>query len=384
MEQVVKEYISEKNIPHEELHLHIEAIDQRFMASGARNAAESASVEFLKKLWNDELPRDGSRNHQRYQLNTMASLVYEGGVDAPIAAASQDIIGPSTGLQVTIANVIMSNRQNMPNATAVMLAKALEVGAWAVGLRALPVLYNALLKVVTNLGFTLIPTTIAAIVSVLLLNRASAPAVEEEQEAPREISHYDRVNENRNETREEFIRRAGYLHRVNEKVAGLPVRRAVFNDDMRLIGYDDEGTVREDTPNTVGWDTNSGNLFSRMVTVPKMRGDRQMPEDGKTLYYAEMGSIIVDDNGKPKEREETRFKCIRCMALKKDGRRCRNIISYDDALIGVFCGQHKNKANQRRVNAGEWAVDAGCEIASTLTGPASLKELVSDKNKLRF
>lgn len=386
MEQVVKEYISEKNIPHEELHLHIDAIHQRFMASGARNAAETAIVERMKKLWNDELPENGSRDHQRYQLNVVSSLVYEGGVDAPIAAASQDIIGPSTGLQVTIANVIMSNRQNMPNTTAVMLARALEVGAWAVGLRALPVLYNALSSVVTNLGFTLIPTTIAAIVSVLLMRRAyTAPAVEEE-EAPREISHYDRVNENRNETREEFIMRASNVHRVNEKVAGLPVKRAIFNDNMQLLGYDDEGTVREDAPNTVGWDTNSGNLYSRMVTVPKVRGDRQMPVDGKTLLYAEMGSVIVDDNGKPKEKEESRFRCIRCMALKKDGRRCRNIINLDDAMRnpGIFCGNHNKNPNQARVTD-KWAVDEGCDImGGRTTGPASRKELVSDENKLRF
>ena len=389
MEQVVKEYISEKNIPHEELHLHIDAIHQRFMASGARNAAETASVELLKKLWNDELPRDGSRDHQRYQLNVVSQLVYEGAVDSPIAAASQGLIGPSTGLQVTIANVIMSNRQNMPNVTAVMLAKAIEVGAWAAGLRALPVLYNALSSVVTNLGFTLIPATIAAIVSVLLLNRgaqAMSTVEEEEEEEEEEISAYDRKHQNRNETREEFSMRSGNVHRVNEKVAGLPVKRAIFNDNMRLLGYDDEGTVRQDAPNTEGWDTNSGNLYSRMVTVPKVRGNRQMPVDGKTLKYAEMGSVIVDDNGKPKEKEESRFRCIRCMALKADGRRCNVIINMVDAMgnPGIFCGTHNKNPNQARVTD-KWAVDEGCDMmGGRTTGPASRKELASDENKLRF
>ena len=394
MEQVVKEYISEKNIPHEELHLHIEAIDQRFMASGARNAAETASVELLKKLWNDELPRDGSRDHQRYQLNVVSQLVYEGAVDAPIAAASQGLIGPSTGLQVTIANVIMSNRQNMPNVTAVMLAKAIEVGAWAAGLRVLPVLYNALSSVVTNLGFTLIPATIAAIVSVLLLNRgAQAMSTveeeeEEEEEAPREISAYDRKHQNRNETREEYIMRAGHIHRVNEHVAGLPVKRAIRNDEGQLLRWEDEGTVREDTPNTVGWDTNSGNLLSRMVTIPKMRGPFDGPvENGKRTYYAQMGNVIEEDDTYGwKEKEESRFRCIRCMALKADGKRYRVIINMVDAMgnPGIFCGSHNKNPNQARVTD-KWAVDEGCDMmGGRTTGPASRKELASDENKLRF
>ena len=371
MEQIVKEYIAEKNIPHEELHLHIEAIDQRFMASGARNAAERAGVELMKRAWNNELPEDGSRDHQRYTLNVVSQLVYEGGVDSPISAASQDFVGPSTGLQVTIANILMSNRPEMSNLSAVMLSKALEVGSIAVGLAVIPRLYEGLMQVVSNLGYAIVPATIAAIISVLLLRRAEPrhPRADE-TEAVEEISHYESVHENKNETREEFIMR--HVYPVNEKVAGYEV----WNMNMEM-----EGTTKKDTPNTVGWGSQSGNMWSRMVQVTgKFRGPYTFA--GKKQYVTQ-GAVIAGES-KPLERAETRFKCIRCMALKKDGRRCKNVISYDDALMGVFCGQHKNKANQRRVNAGEWAVDAGCEIASTLTGPASLKELASDENKLRF
>lgn len=200
-----------------------------------------------------------------------------------------------------------------------------------------------------------------------------------------EIPYYTRIHENRNETREEFIMRAGYVSQVNEKVAGLPVKKAVYNEDMQLLGYDDEGTVRQDTPNTVGWDSNSGNLLSRMALVPKMRS-AIMPVDGQRTDYAFMGNIIADDNGKPKEKEESKFRCIRCMAKKRDGGRCNNIISYDDAMgnPGIFCGIHNKNPNQARVTD-KWAVDDGCDMmGGRTTGPASRKELASDENKLRF
>ena len=99
-----------------------------------------------------------------------------------------------------------------------------------------------------------------------------------------------------------------------------------------------------------------------------------------------MGSVIVDDNGKPKEKEESRFRCIRCMALKADGRRCNVIINMVDAMgnPGIFCGTHNKNPNQARVTD-KWAVDEGCDMmGGRTTGPASRKEFASDENKLRF
>lgn len=125
MEKVIQEYISVNNIQHDELHLHIDAIDKRFMASAARNGVESAVIENMKSMWNKDLPEDGSGNHQRYTLNTIGQMVYEGGVS--------NLAGPFTVMQVTIANVIMVNRPEMENSQAVMLAKAAEIASLALG-----------------------------------------------------------------------------------------------------------------------------------------------------------------------------------------------------------------------------------------------------------
>ena len=77
------------------------------------------------------------------------------------------------------------------------------------------------------------------------------------------------------------------------------------------------------------------------------------------------------------------------MALKADGRRCNTIIAYSDAMKdpGIFCGMHNKNPNQLRVRD-LWEVDAGCvnipPLPQQKTGPASMKQVVSDTNKLRF
>lgn len=366
MEKVVQEYISVNNIRHDELHLHIDAIDKRFMASAARNGAESAVIENMKSMWNNDLPEDGSRDHQRYTLNTIGQMVYEGGVSNPMGGALSDFTGPSTVMQVTIANVIMVNRPEMENSQAVMLAKAAEIASLALGAVGVAAVASGVQTVMSNLGVVGFSVSlIATIVSVLILRRAEPPL----PPPAVELSHYETIHENHKETREQFILR--HCERVNEKVAGYDV----WNASMER-----EGTTKKDTPNTVGWGSQSGNMWSRMEQVTGVfRGPYTFA--GKDQYVMQ-GAVIAGDS-KPLERVATRFKCIRCSALLKNGNRCRNVINYEDALEGIFCGTHKNKPNQPRVKMGEWAVDDNCDMPARLTGPASMKS-VSDTNKLRF
>ena len=412
MEQVVKEYISEKNIRHDEIHLHIDAIDKRFMASAARkgpDAATIAAMEQMKVAWNDGLPADGSRDHQKYSLRIITQNVHQGRND-PYEAGYNIFMGPSSPAQISFANYFMTNDKSLSNEAAVTRGKSYEiaimavlVGGAAVGARAM----QSAASVVNQLGYAPIAATAMALLFSIYLALRTRPVPglpyllapreqqEEEEEEPagktgEEMSYYDRTYNNRDETRREFMMRAGMIREVDEAVAGLPVYRAIFNDDGYLIRHERQGDVKKDQPNTKGLASNSGNIDSRLKLIPKLRGPNHFREKGKIIHYAQMGTIIEEDlDGNLLEKDETAFRCIRCMALKADGRRCNTIIAYSDAMKdpGIFCGTHNKNPNQLRVRD-LWEVDAGCVNIPALpqqkTGPASMKQVVSDTNKLRF
>ena len=411
MEQVVKEYISEKNIRHDEIHLHIDAIDKRFMASAARNgpdAATIAAMEEMKLIWNRGLPADGSRNHQKYSLRIITQNVRQGR-NNPYEAGYDIFMGPSDTIQISFANYFMTNDSSLTNEAAVSRGKMLEiaiasvlVGGAAVSARAM----QNVESVVNQLGYAPIDATAMALLFSLYLALRTQPVPglpyllapreqQEEEEEPAgktggEMDYYDLKHNNRDETRREFMMRAGMIREVDEAVAGLPVYRAIFNDDGYLIGHEKQGTVKKDQPNTKGLSSNSGNMDSRLKLIPKLGGPNHFREKGKIIHYAQMGSIIAkDSDGNLLEKDETAFQCIRCMALKVDGRRCNTIIAYSDAMKdpGIFCGMHNKNPNQLRVRD-RWEVDAGCvnipPLPQQKTGPASMKQVVSDTNKLRF
>ena len=411
MEQVVKEYISEKNIRHDEIHLHIDAIDKRFMASAARNgpdAATIAAMEEMKLIWNRGLPADGSRNHQKYSLRIITQNVRQGR-NNPYEAGYDIFMGPSDTIQISFANYFMTNDSSLTNEAAVSRGKMLEiaiasvlVGGAAVSARAM----QNVESVVNQLGYAPIAATAMALLFSLYLALRTQPVPglpyllapreqQEEEEEPAgktggEMDYYDLKHNNRDETRREFMMRAGMIREVDEAVAGLPVYRAIFNDDGYLIGHEKQGTVKKDQPNTKGLSSNSGNMDSRLKLIPKLRGPNHFREKGKIIHYAQMGSIIAEDSdGNLLEKDDTAFRCIRCMALKADGHRCNTIIAYSDAIKdpGIFCGTHNKNPNQLRVRD-LWEVDAGCVNIPALpqqkTGPASMKQVVSDTNKLRF
>ena len=411
MEQVVKEYIFEKNIRHDEIHLHIDAIDKRFMASAARkgpDAATIAAMEEMKLAWNRGLPADGSRDHQKYSLRIITQNVRQGR-NNPYEAGYDIFMGPSSTTQIAIANYFMTNDSSLSNEAAVARGKSYEIAIMAVlvGGAAVTarVIQNAT-SVVNRLGYAPIAATVMALLFSIYLALRTRPVPglpyllapreqQEEEEEPAgktggEMDYYDLKHNRRDETRREFMMRAGMIEEVDEAVAGLPVYRANFNDDGYLIGHDFEGDVKKDQPNTKGLSSNSGNIDSRLKLIPKLRGPQHFRKDGKIIEYAQMGNIIaVGRDGNLLEKDETAFRCIRCMALKADGRRCNTIIAYSDAMKdpGIFCGTHNKNPNQQRVRD-LWAVDAGCvnipPLPQQKTGPASMKQVVSDTNKLRF
>ena len=321
-------------------------------------------------------------------------------------------MGPSSTTQIAIANYFMTNDSSLSNEAAVTKGKSYEIAIMAVLIGGVAVTATVLrnaTSVVNRLGYAPITATVMALLFSIYLALRTRPVPglpyllaprerqeeEEEEEEPAgktggEMSYYDRKYNNRDETRREFMMRQGMIREVDEAVAGLPVYRAIFNDDGHLLRQEKQGTVKKDQPNTKGLDSNSGNLDSRLKLIPKLRGPYHFRKDGKIIEYAQMGGIIAEGlDGNLLEKDETAFRCIRCMALKADGRRCNTIIAYSDAMKdpGIFCGTHNKNPNQPRVRD-LWAVDAGCVNIPALpqqkTGPASMKQVVSDENKLRF